>query len=75
MKITSKGQVTIPIAIREKAGLLPDTEVEFVLADKRVYLRKARSKRRGRRLVEALRGKGAVRMTTDQIMGLTRGGE
>ena len=51
MKITSKGQVTIPVAIREKAGLLPDTEVEFVLSGKRVYLRKARSKRRGRRVV------------------------
>ncbi len=75
MKITSKGQVTIPVAIREKAGLLPDTEVEFVLSGKRVYLRRAGSKRRGRRVVEALRGKGAVRMTTDQIMMLTRGEE
>ena len=75
MKITSKGQVTIPVAIREKAGLLPDTEVEFVLSGKRVYLRRAGSKRRGRRVVEALRGKGTVRMTTDQIMMLTRGEE
>jgi len=29
MRITSKGRVTIPRAIREKAGLLPHTEVEF----------------------------------------------
>ena len=29
MRITSKGQVTIPQAVREKAGLLPHTEVEF----------------------------------------------
>ena len=29
MRITSKGQVTIPIEIREKLGLLPNTEVEF----------------------------------------------
>ena len=29
MRITSKGQVTIPIDIRERAGLLPHTEVEF----------------------------------------------
>ena len=29
MRITSKGQVTIPIEIRERAGLLPQTEVEF----------------------------------------------
>ena len=29
MRITSKGQVTIPAEIRERAGLLPHTEVEF----------------------------------------------
>ena len=29
MRITSKGQVTIPLAIREQAGFLPNTEVEF----------------------------------------------
>lgn len=29
MRITSKGQVTIPLSIREQLGLLPDTEVEF----------------------------------------------
>ena len=29
MRITSKGQVTIPVEIREKAGFLPDTKVEF----------------------------------------------
>jgi len=75
MKITSKGQVTIPATIREKAGLLPDTEVEFVLEGKRVYLRKARAHRRGRKLVQALRGKGTIRMTTDEIMALTRGEE
>ena len=31
MRITSKGQVTIPQAIRERAGLLPNTEVEFLM--------------------------------------------
>jgi AbrB family looped-hinge helix DNA binding protein len=29
MRITSKGQVTIPADIRERAGLLPHTEVDF----------------------------------------------
>jgi len=29
VRITSKGQVTIPQHIREKAGLLPNTEVQF----------------------------------------------
>jgi bifunctional DNA-binding transcriptional regulator/antitoxin component of YhaV-PrlF toxin-antitoxin module len=30
MKITSKGQVTILLEIRQKLGLLPNTEVEFM---------------------------------------------
>jgi len=74
MKITSKGQVTIPADIRQKAGLLPETEVEFELERGRVVIKKAAdSRRRGCKLVEALRGKGTVRMSTDQIMALTRG--
>ena len=74
MKITSKGQVTIPAAIREKAGLLPETDVEFLYSGGKVLLRKAsRKHRRGRKLLEALRGKGTVRMSTDQILALTRG--
>lgn len=31
MRVTSKGQVTIPVGIRERFGFLPDTEVEFVV--------------------------------------------
>ncbi|MBM4035537.1 MAG: AbrB/MazE/SpoVT family DNA-binding domain-containing protein [Planctomycetes bacterium] len=73
MKITSKGQVTIPVAVREEAGLLPGTEVEFALSGGRVVVRKVETGQRGQRLIAALRGKGTVRMTTDQIMALTRG--
>ena len=73
MKITSKGQVTIPMEVREKAGLLPGTEVEFGVSRDRVFVRKVESGERGRRLIAALRGKGTVRMTTDEIMALTRG--
>ncbi len=29
MRITSRGQVTIPVEIREQLGLLPGTDVEF----------------------------------------------
>ncbi len=74
MRITSKGQVTIPIEIREKAGLLPNTEVEFALRGNVVVVRKAgKPSRRGRQLIARMRGKSARRMTTDQIMALTRG--
>ena len=74
MKITTKGQVTIPQSIRERLGLLPHTEVDFEVRGNATVLRKARGHgRRGRRLVEHLRGRGTLRMTTDEIMKLTRG--
>ncbi len=74
LRITSKGQVTIPLAIRQRAGFLPQTEVEFVVQGNVVVLRKVHGVRpRGARLVRAMRGKGTTRMTTDQIMALTRG--
>ncbi len=74
MRITSKGQVTIPAEIREKAGLLPNTEVEFAMERGKVVIKKAAGPgRRGRKLLAAMKGKGTVRMTTDQIMALTRG--
>jgi AbrB family looped-hinge helix DNA binding protein len=75
MRITSKGQVTIPIEIREKAGLLPNTHVEFVMAGSEVRIRRASGKKapgRGARTVARLRGRATVRMTTDEIMALTR---
>ncbi len=74
MRISAKGQVTIPIDIRHKLGLLPDTEVEFELVGGAVRLRKARGGRggRGHALVARLRGRGRTRMSTDQIMALTR---
>jgi AbrB family looped-hinge helix DNA binding protein len=73
MRITSKGQVTIPIEIREKLGLLPDSEVVFELERDSVRIRKAPTGRsRGRRLVERMRGAAGPRMSTDEIMALTR---
>ncbi len=79
MRITSKGQVTIPQEIRERAGLLPNTEVEFKLDGDVVTLMKAVTTRRptrGQLLVEHLaRHRGHITMTTDEIMALTRGEE
>ncbi len=77
MRITSKGQVTIPQAVREQAGLLPNTEVEFILENGSVTIRKSRSAGRSSRGASAIRRlrqhAGRVRMSTDQIMALTRG--
>jgi AbrB family looped-hinge helix DNA binding protein len=71
MRITSKGQVTIPVEIREKAGLLPGTEVDFELKGDEVRIVKAAAPRRetrGQEIVRRLRGSATVKMSTDEIM-------
>jgi AbrB family looped-hinge helix DNA binding protein len=75
MRITSKGQVTIPQEIREKFGFLPDTEVEFIAKKGTVQLIKAKTSRRptrGDALVRRLRGRAGAGMSTDEILALTR---
>jgi AbrB family looped-hinge helix DNA binding protein len=74
MRVTSKGQVTIPAEIRERAGLLPETEVEFEFDGEVVRIVRAKTRKgdgRGARLVAHLRGRGDVAMSTDAIMALT----
>ena len=76
MKITSKGQVTIPKEIREELGLLPGTEVEFVPDAGEVRVRKLpQGRTRGDEIVERLRSAsgGDIPLSTDEIMKLTRG--
>ena len=73
MRITTKGQVTIPVEIREKLGLLPNSEVEFEIVGNTVRMRKVRRVRRGKSIVQRLRGRGSIRMSTDAILALTRG--
>jgi AbrB family looped-hinge helix DNA binding protein len=77
MRITAKGQVTIPQHVRERAGLMPGTDVEFKIEAGAVRLVKARKatgrKTRGQNLVESLRGHGDFKMTADEIIALMRG--
>jgi len=75
MRITSKGQVTIPAEIREQAGLLPHTEVNFEFDGKTVRIVRAHPRKndgRSARLIAHLRGRGDIAMSTDAIMALTR---
>ncbi|MGH2923217.1 MAG: AbrB/MazE/SpoVT family DNA-binding domain-containing protein, partial [Solirubrobacterales bacterium] len=56
MRITSKGQVTIPKPIRDRAGLLPGTDVEFAIEDEKVTVRRSdRVSSRGADLIAHLR--------------------
>lgn len=75
MRITAKGQVTIPIEIRERHGFLPETEVEFREEGNTVRIIKSErgGSTRGERIVAALRGTADIKMTTEEIMALTRG--
>jgi len=79
MRVTSKGQVTIPIALREKFGIFPDTEVEFGERGNKITIEKAKPRKgkltRGERIVARAAGSATANLdlTTDQIMAWTRG--
>jgi AbrB family looped-hinge helix DNA binding protein len=70
MRVTQKGQVTIPQEVRRALGIQTGTDVAFELD------------RRGARLIvepdraadeiARMRGAGDVAMTTDEILALTR---
>lgn len=75
MRITSKGQVTIPNQFRIKYGLLPHVEIEFKETKGNLCLVKVRNnKSRGEEVIRRMRSaKVNKKMTTEQIMILTRG--
>jgi AbrB family looped-hinge helix DNA binding protein len=72
MRVTSKGQVTIPQAIRERLGITPGSEVDFQLDDQGARLVRV-SAGEGKALAAAMRGRATVAMSTEEIMALTRG--
>lgn len=73
MRVTTKGQVTIPQALREQTGIVPGCEVEFRKEGNRLYLRKLKTPGRGDTLVKRMAGKSTAGMSTDEILALTRG--
>ena len=74
MRVTIKGQVTIPQHIREKLGIFA-AEVDFVEEKGRVFLVKRKGDNITTRKFKKLRGIATVKLTTDEIMNLTRGDE
>ncbi len=75
MKLTSKGQVTIPQLLREKFGLLPATEVAFEESDGGVLIKPAAASRRRQAecWLKHARGSATTKLASDEIMRLTRG--
>ncbi len=70
MKVTERGQVTIPKDLRERFGFLPDTEVEFEVRDG--ALRLVRSARERAAAVERLYGRKRFGRSTEELMRLLR---
>ena len=73
--LTSKGQVTVPKAIRDYLGLKPRAGVMFERLPSGEVVLRAANRRAGVRVGTwaRLRGRATVRMSTEEIMALTRG--
>ncbi len=71
MRVTTKGQVTIPRDVREALGIAPETEIDFVEDEGRFYIVKT-SEPIVTKKFRKLRGIASVKMSTDEIMSLTR---
>ncbi|MGR3179700.1 MAG: AbrB/MazE/SpoVT family DNA-binding domain-containing protein [Candidatus Anammoxibacter sp.] len=73
MRVTTKGQVTIPKHIREKMDITPNSEIDFEEKKGEFYLTKTAVSRPGKNKFSRFRGIATVKMSTDEIMALTRG--
>lgn len=73
MKVTDKGQVTIPSVMRKKHGLLPHAEVHFVDQPNGVLVIKAAKLARGKRVLSTLMRGGVVKGRTEEWLRTTRG--
>ncbi|MBN8998547.1 MAG: AbrB/MazE/SpoVT family DNA-binding domain-containing protein [Rhizobiales bacterium] len=80
MRVSAKGQVTVPKELRDKIGIGEGSEVEFGLDGDVITLRRAspgsgRGLSRGQRLVKAIEGTATANrnLSTDEIMRLLRG--
>ncbi len=71
MRVTTKGQVTIPKHVREILGIVPQTEVGFQEENGKFYLVKI-SKNQPTSKFAKLRGIATAQMSTDEIMNMTR---
>ena len=71
MRVTTKGQVTIPRNVREVLGIMPESEIDFIEDNGKFYIEKAGKPQMSRKL-KNLRGIATAEMSTDEIMSLTR---
>jgi antitoxin PrlF len=70
VRVTQKGQVTIPLEVRRALGIRPGSDVEFEVDEQGARMLVDRD--RAAREVARMRGAGDVELTTDEILALTR---
>jgi AbrB family looped-hinge helix DNA binding protein len=73
MRVTAKGQITIPQELRRRYGLEPGTEVEVVPGEDGAVVRPVAESARGARLVARLRDQADGGLSADAVLELTRG--
>lgn len=74
MRLTTKGQLTVPHGLRKRMGWTPSTVLEAVATKDGVLIKgKAGLEGRGRKLVARLAGTADAGWTTDALLALTRG--
>ena len=71
MKVTAKGQVTIPRNVREILGIAPETDIDFQEENGKFYIVKKNENKHTYKF-NKLRGIATVKLTTDEIMSYTR---
>ena len=71
MRVTTKGQVTIPRSVREKLGIIPQTNIDFLEDKGRFYIVKTTKTKRTNKF-KKFRGIATSKMSTDEILKLTR---
>jgi antitoxin PrlF len=71
MRVTQKGQVTIPLAVRRALGISPGTEVRFELDHGTARL--VPDHDQAATEIARVRGAGDIDLSTDEILALTRG--
>lgn len=73
MRVTAKGQVTIPQELRERLDLGAGAEVEVIAAEGGALVRRVSARGRGAELVARLRDRADGGMDAEAILRLTRG--
>jgi antitoxin PrlF len=70
MRVTQKGQVTIPLQVRRALGIGPGSDVEFELDEQGARLLVDRDRVAGE--ISRMRGAGEGEMSTEEILALSR---